>query len=250
MHYFHLLKEQYKAALGHEIQIFKPATTSEHWYGFDQAYFTADIPKPEVIEDLEDFIQSDATPGFRSFRAFLLQFKVVEILNTRSVYAPTGWKAPYYRSELYLEPNPNTQISQHESLRRLSGLPGASVAYVCPMIFDENDVVKDAKLSDLQFVDVSTSPNGWLTTERHFIAFQQKNSTPVWCSDPVVGRTIGLEQIIERATPLNLDGLIGILNKFQRTLTEHIPLTERLVYLGGFESNILPKCLSIVAEIV
>ena len=148
MHYFRVLVRRYRRVLGRDVQVFKPATNAEHWYGFDQAFFTADIPKPELVKDLRQFIQSSTAPRFTSFRAFLLQFKVVEVARRRSARSPHGWNAPYCRSDLYLEPNRKTGISQHEALRRLSGLAGASVAYVCPMIFEENDVLKRPRFKD------------------------------------------------------------------------------------------------------
>ena len=199
MHYFRVLVRRYQQQLGRNIHVFKPATTAEHWYGFDQAYFTADSPRSDVIQDLRQFIHHNASPRFTSFRAFLLQFKVVELASRRSKYSPVGWFAPYYRSELYLHPNNRTGVSQHEALLRLSTLAGASVAYVCPMIFEENDVLKQPRLTDLRFVDVSSSPNGWLGTERHFIAFQEQASPPTWCSKPEPGKALEFEEIIRRA---------------------------------------------------
>src|SRR6266404_5723634 len=91
MHYFRVLVRQYKQVLGRDIQVFKPTTVTENWYGFDEAFFTADTPKPKVIEDLRQFIQTSAAPRFTSFRAFLLQFKVVEIARRRSVNSPPAW---------------------------------------------------------------------------------------------------------------------------------------------------------------
>ena len=61
MHYFRVLVRRYQQQLGRKIHVFKPATTAEHWYGFDQAYFTADIPRPDVIQDLRDFIHNNAS---------------------------------------------------------------------------------------------------------------------------------------------------------------------------------------------
>lgn len=249
MHYFRILVRRYQKLLGRRIQVFKPATTAEHWYGFDQGFFTANIPKLEVIRDLRQYIQSKAAPRFTIFRAFLLQFKVVEVARKRSVLSPPGWNAPYYRSELYLEPNRHTGISQHESLRRLSGLAGASVAYVCPMIFEENDVLKPPRLSHLRFVDVSSSPDGWLTTQRHFIAFQKPASTPTWCSEPVPGKALKIAQIYQQAKPLKTEELFDLLARVRSALLHDAK--ENQVQQGLFENhelNILPACLSIVAE--
>jgi hypothetical protein len=262
MHYFRVLVRRYQKLLGRNIHVFKPATTAEHWYGFDQAYFTADTPKPEVIQDLRDFIHNDASPRFTSFRAFLLQFKVVEKMRARSAYSPQSWNAPYYRSELYLEPNRKTGISQHEALRRLSGLQGASVSYVCPMIFEEHDVLKQPKVADLQFVEVASSPTGWLTNERHFISFQTPSSPPTWCSKPVPGKALEFEDIFKRAAPFKIEGIFKLLLNFRKILLhetagevaedyDSIRDVKRVVqqeFLGEGEPNMLPSCLSIIAE--
>jgi hypothetical protein len=249
MHYFRVLVRRYRRMLGRDIQVFKPATTAEHWYGFDQAFFTANIPKPKVIEDLRQFIQSGAEPRFTSFRAFLLQFKVVEVARKRTVHSPEGWNAPYFRSELYLKPNRRTGISQHEALRRLSCLVGASVAYVCPMIFEENDVLNRPRWSDLRFVDVLSSPDGWLTNDRHFLAFQTPSSAPTWCSDPVPGKALDFHQIFVRAKPLGLKGLFDVLAKLHHMLLHESTHEVELDLLEHPEPNILPACLSIVAEL-
>jgi hypothetical protein len=248
MHYFRLLMRRYKKMLGRDIRVFKPATTAEHWYGFDQAYFTANTTKPQTISDLKRFIQSGAAPSFTSFRAFCLQFKVVEKMRVRSAYSPSGWKAPYFRSEVDLKPNDNTGISQHETLRRLSGVAGASITYVCPMIFDENDVLRRPKFTDLQFVDISSAPTGLSAPERHFIAFQQTTSSPTWCSEPVAGTRLNSDQVFKKAHALQADELFEMLKHFHRVLTAHIKQEDFVFYLGGDEPNILPRCLSIVAE--
>lgn len=249
MHYFRVLVRRYRRVLGREIQIFKPATTAEHWFGFDQGFFTSNIPKPEAIQDLRRYIQSGSTPRFTVFRAFLLQFKVVEVARKRSALSPPGWFAPYYRSELYLEPNRKTGISQHEALRRLSGLAGASVAYVCPMIFEENDVLNPPQFVDLRFVDVSLSPTGWLTNERHFIAFQTSSSLPTWCSEPVPGKSLEFEQIVERATPLKTEELFNLLARIREKLLHETKNAVEQDLLTDGKPNILPACLSIVAEL-
>jgi hypothetical protein len=62
MHYFRVLAVRYNQVLGQGIHVFKPSTTVEQWYGFDQAYFTADVPRHEVIHDLRAFIQANSTP--------------------------------------------------------------------------------------------------------------------------------------------------------------------------------------------
>ena len=247
MHYFRALLRHYRHTLGHTIQFFNPATAAEHWYGFDEAFFVADIPRSHAIQDLRAYIHSGALPTFTVFRAFLLQFKVVEMVRRRSANSPPDWLAPYYRSELSLFPNKTTRISQHETLRRLTALSGASVAYVCPMIFEESDVLARPDLADLRFVDVASSPDGWLTTQPHFIAFQNLESLPTWFSQPVSGKALSMDEIIRRAKPMNANDLLFLLDKIRKTLS----------YAGGGEfepplissqgSNVFPASLSIVA---
>ena len=250
MHYFRVIVRRYRRVLGHDVQVFKPATNAEHWYGFDQAFFTADIPKPELVKDLRQFIQSSTAPRFTSFRAFLLQFKVVEVARRRSARSPHGWNAPYCRSDLYLEPNRKTGISQHEALRRLSGLAGASVAYVCPMIFEENDVLKRPRFKDLRFVDLFPSPSGWLTNEKHFIAFQTSSSPPTWCSEPVPGKALEFQQIVERGKPLpRAEALFELLARVRATLLHEAEGNVEQDLLVDGKPNILPTCLSIVGEL-
>lgn len=249
MHYLRVLARRYRRILGRDIQIFKPATSAEHWYGFDQAYFTADVPKPVVIRDPRKYVQSSTTPTFTVFGAFLLQFKVVEIASKRSRLSPPGWDAPYYRSELYLEPNRTTGISQHEALRRLSGLAGTSVAYVCPMIFEENDALKRPRFCDLRFVNVTSSPGGWLTNERHFIAFQTPTSPPTWCSGAVAGEALAFKRIVQQATPVHAQRLFDLLARFRAILMHKDKGETQQDFLEAAEANFLPPSLSIVAEL-
>ena len=243
MHYFKTLVTHYRKILGPtKMHLFKPTAPMEKWYGFDQGYFKANVPKPEAIRDLRAYIQSGKTPTFTSFRAFLLQFKVVEKVMKRSPLSPHGWSAPYYRSELDLKPNPETGISQHETLRLLAPLSGASVSYVCPMIFDEDDTLKRALFSQLRFVDVASSPTGWITTQRHFIAFKGPTDTPNWCSQPIEAEELNWKSIIESAPPLNSDELFTLLDSIRAIMRKRSPNNEP-------RAQSLPRCLTIVGEI-
>jgi hypothetical protein len=131
------------------------------------------------------------------------------------------------------------------------------------MIFEENDVLKRPLLTDLRLVDISSSPDGWLTNQRHFIAFQDPFSTPTWFSDPVPGKALEFEQIFKRATPFTAEGLYNLLANIRKvllietkskakqdfeSLREH-RIEQQLDLIGDGEHNILPPCLSIVADI-
>jgi len=248
MHYFRVLVCHYRSMFpGKKIEVFKPSTSSEHWYGFDQAYFRASVPKPKVIEDIKAHIHRTGVPTFTSFRAFFLQFKVVEKVKKLSALSPALWASPYYRSELYLEPNKKTGISQHEALRRLVTVPGASVSYACPMIFDENDTLKRPRLGDIRFVDVASSPSGWLTAQRHFIAFQSPLANPFWCSDPTEAKSLNLSDVIRNAKPLGEKELFALIDSVRDILSSNIEVKNRKEDELG--TPYLPACFSIVAEV-
>ena len=86
-------------------------------------------------------------------------------------------------------------LSQHETLIRLHEIQNADVSYACPMLFTEDDLHREPSLDDVQVVSVSTAPPGYLTTERHFVAFRAKDDpAPVWCSEPIPGRALSLAE--------------------------------------------------------
>lgn len=240
MHYFHVLRDHFAALLGTErFHIFKPSTRVENWYGFDQGYFQSDNSSEEVQRSLRQFLHETYGQQAFSLRAYFLQFKVVEKLSRRSGATPPGWSTPYYRSELSLEPSKETGISQHETLIRASGINGAAVSYVCPMIFSEDDVKVAPRFSDLRFVDVNSAPSGWLTTEKHFICFPSPDDLPVWKSDPVDGRLIEFDELFRSAEAFDLEGferfLIGVREVF------HDARRERA------EANPIPSSLLVIA---
>jgi hypothetical protein len=241
MHYFHALRDHYASLLGtSDFHIFKPSTRIENWYGFDQGYFSSPNSTSEIKSSLRAYLHSKDNSLSYSLRAFFLQFKVVDkVLRTRSGSSPDGWTAPYYRSELSLDPSKETGMSQHETLIRAATIAGSTVAYVCPMIFTEDDVKNDAQISDLQFVDVLTAPSGWATNQKHHICFQETDSTPEWCSDPVEGKLIESNLLLERTRAFTEESFEEYLNELTSNLTTKQQVKK--------ESNPLPSCMTVIA---
>ncbi len=206
MFYFFVLRDHFAQVLGRDdFHIFKPSTRRENWYGFDQSYFTSAETTVIVATTIRDYIHNRFAQQPFFLRAYFLRFKVVEKLARRSKTTPLGWTAPYYRSELSLEPNKEAGISQHETLMRASSIGGATASYVCPMIFDEDAVRGRPQFSDLRMVDISTAPSGWTTNENHHICFQDTDSTPSWCSDPVEGKLIEFDTFVNSSASLSID---------------------------------------------
>lgn len=67
------------------------------------------------------------------------------------------------------------------------------------MIFDKTDLYEvDASLDTLQLVDMTSCPGSFGDNSKHYIYFDQKNSPPVWCSEPVGGKSISAKSFAER----------------------------------------------------
>jgi hypothetical protein len=188
MHYHRLLVEAFESTFGARfLRLLKPSQRKEAWLGFDQGWIRTELPDKELVQQLKDAIAGDAQPPF--YLAYFLQFKVVDVVTRRTRLSPPGFVAPYYRSELSLEPNQSSGMSQHEALLRLSQLPRASVNYACPVLPDVDAIYDPPDPATLHFVDVTTAPSGWVTTDRHFIAFRDASGRDVqWCSNPHPGQ--------------------------------------------------------------
>lgn len=240
MHYFHVVRNHFKTLLGvDDFHVFKPSTRRESWYGFDQGYFTSGKTRDEIAGELRNFLQSTYQTNQFTLRAYFLQFKVVNKLLRRSAAAPDGWSAPYYRSELSLDPNRETGLSQHETLMRATRISGAAVSYVCPMIFSTDDVNGEANFSDLRFVDVTSAPSGWLTTEKHHICFQSPFHQPVWKSKETEGRLLEFDDLYKAAEPFSLEGFESFLLE-----AEHVFQKSKL---DMSKSNFLPSNMNVIA---
>ena len=196
MHYYHAFRTLVQDHLGRELlRILKPSTTREAFLGFDQGFVRCDVSAKDFERQLRDAIASSATSLPTMYVGYFLQFKRPEEMVRRVQTTPGDFTTPYYRFELSLKAGKLTGLSQHETLLRLHEIQNADVSYACPMLFTEDDLHREPSLDDVQVVSVSTAPPGYLTTERHFVAFRAKNDpAPVWCSDPVPGKALSLSE--------------------------------------------------------
>jgi hypothetical protein len=187
MHFHRAIVKCFEDTFGAKfLRLLKPSTKSEAWVGFDQGWTRTTLTIAELFDQLKATIASGATSVNAFYFGYFMQFKSVQQMQRLSRYAPTSFYAPYFRAEVSLEVNPNTGLSQHETLMRLSQIAGSDVSYVCPMMFDVDELYDEPNIDQLQVVDVRSAPGGWLISDRHFIAFQSlAGASPQWCSEPV-----------------------------------------------------------------
>lgn len=226
LHYHRALVDAFSAAFGaHFLRMLKPSTQQEVWVGFDQGWVHTSISTQDLYNQLASDIQGGQSQSPPFHLGYFLQFKVVNQLLRRSRFTPNHFTAPYFRSELSVWRNPNTGLSQHDTLRRLGAMPGAEAYYACPFLFDVDAIYEYPDLNTLQIVDVRSAPASIIDDDRHFIAFQSlANPAPWWCSDAELGRgeqaSEWCQNVETRPRPRNGDGVIELIESAQRVLTE------------------------------
>ena len=245
MHFYRPLFDLFEAHYGRQVlRVLKPSQNREAFLGFDLAWVQtteAGATVAGVQQDLQDFIHK-ATPNAPSvFLGYFLQFKVVDEITRKSKAVPPGFQTPYLRSELSMHPNKESGISQHETLLRLHRLPLTDVSYACAMLLYEEELHRPASLDDLRIVPIATAPTGYASNERHFIAFQARDSQPVWCSDPVEGKSVTPREWVEGLTPMRADELAAWMRRIQAEVSG----PERYFTRGGKPR--LPYALTLVA---
>lgn len=180
---------------GKFLRVLQPSPQKEAWVGFDQGWVRTSVSNEELLDHLRAAVQSRATSVRSFYLGYFLQFKTVQRVTRRSRHFPVGYPIPYLRSELSLEPNKTTRLSQHETLLRLSRINFASVSYACAMLFDLDEVYEKPNLDRLRCVDLLAAPTGWATNEPHFITFRtEDDSAPLWCSQPVEGKSLSFTE--------------------------------------------------------
>lgn len=226
LHYHRALVDSFSSTYGARfLRMLKPSTQQEVWVGFDQGWVHTSVTTQELYRQLSEDIQAERHENPPFHLGYFLQFKVVHQLYRKSRFTPTHFLAPYFRSELSVWPNPNTGLSQHDTLRRLSLMNAAEVYYACPFLFDCDAIYEYPDLGKLQIVDVRTAPDSIVDDDRHFIAFQSINDpTPWWCSDAEEGRgqdaSIWINNEETRPRPRTGTEIIEMIEATDNTLSE------------------------------
>ena len=203
MHYHKPIMDLFRSALGlgtsGKINFYKYSPQKECFVGFDQAYAVSDLSIDGFFSMLKESATSNSYKLPDKFVGYFLQFKVVKVMQTRRKYTPSNIRRiPHYRVKLDTTKNINTGLSQHELLYNLNSNPGAMVYYACPMLFDRSDLYAiNVDLNSLKLADLDTCPSPYNDNDNHFIYYNDVDSEPIWCSDPVQGKGISAKTFVE-----------------------------------------------------
>ncbi|MFL6197616.1 MAG: hypothetical protein ACJ76J_00420 [Thermoanaerobaculia bacterium] len=192
-----LFRDTFGLGLTGSINFYKYSPQRECFIGFDQAYAKTELSEEAFFELLRDAAMSSGYRVSDTFLGYFLQFKIVKEMQVRKRYAPPNMtNRPHYRVSLDTTKNINTGLSQHELLYNLNQNPGALVYYACPMIFDRAVLYEiNVDLDLLRLADMDTCPSAYGDNDNHFVYFNDRQATPIWCSEPVDGKAIAPPQL-------------------------------------------------------
>ena len=204
MHYHRPLMDLFRQTYGlgsaGKFNFYKYSPQREVFLGFDQAFAMTELTDDQFFEQMKSSAMNNGYKLSSRFIAYFLQFKVVTELQKRQKKTPPQIKSkPHYRASLDTTKNDNTGFSQHELLYNLNKNDGAMVYYACPMIFEKSDLYEvNVRLDPLQLVDLDSCPSDFTDNSKHYIYFDQKQSQPIWCSEPIEGKTLTPKQFVEK----------------------------------------------------
>jgi hypothetical protein len=196
MHFHRAIVEYFSKVYGANfLKLLKPSSQKEVWVGFDQGWICTTLTTEQFFAELSQKIHSSSNNMKHFYLGYFLQFKTVQKMTRRSKLMPEDYTTPYLRSELSVKRNSVTGLSQHETLLRLNEIHSTSVCYACAMLFDLNEIYAIPDLNYLRCIDISSSPKGWATNERHFLTFRcEDDPTPYWFSEPEPASALSFDE--------------------------------------------------------
>lgn len=204
MHYHRplmdLIRETYGLGSTGKFNFYKYSPQREVFIGFDQAFVMTELTDEQFFDQIKSSAMNNGYKLPSRFIAYFLQFKVVSELQRRQQKTPPQIKSrPHYRASLDTTKNDNTGFSQHELLYNLNKNDGAMVYYACPMIFDKSDLYAvNVSLDPLRLADLTSCPSDFTDNSKHYIYFDQKQSQPIWCSEPIEGKALAPKQFAKQ----------------------------------------------------
>jgi hypothetical protein len=204
MHYHRplmdLIRDTYGLGSTGKFNFYKYSPQREVFLGFDQAFAMTELTDKQFFDQMKSSAMSNGYKLSSRFIAYFLQFKVVSELQKRQKKTPPQIKSkPHYRASLDTTKNDNTGFSQHELLYNLNKNDGAMVYYACPMVFDKTELYAvNVSLDPLRLADLASCPSDFTDNSKHHIYFDQKQSEPIWCSEPVEGKALTSKQFADQ----------------------------------------------------
>jgi hypothetical protein len=252
MHFHAALVQYFQSIYGSNfLKLLKPSPQQEAWVGFDQSWASTSLTTRQLFEELRTAIQEKRRNISNFYFGYFLQFKAVEKKVRRSRLMPAQYNTPYFRSQLSLQPNRSTGLSQHETLLRLNNIFGSIVRYACAMLFDPADIWQQPDINKLRLIDISTAPSGWATNQPHFITFQTENDqSPNWFSEAVEGKSIGFADWaspdMDFIHPIDAEALIELLQTTYKELKGLGEAEQLSVFEYSDFINVMPDALTIL----
>lgn len=225
---------------------YKYSPQREAFVGFDQAYVKTDLGGDDLFTVLRDRAQNHDYEISGFFFGYFLQFKVVKELSKRSKNTPNQVTSnPHYRSQIDTRCLTSKDYSQHHLLFNLSQNTNAFVYYACPMLFDRTALYQNPPdLETLTLVDVRSCSSAYIDNESHYIYFDQPDSSPIWCSEPIEGKSqTGIEWIKQLPELIRRDSLqdqLALLDNIEKLIG------EALEKKGSLIPTLLEECFTIV----
>jgi hypothetical protein len=204
MHYHRPLMDLFRQTYGlgatGKLNFYKYSPQREVFLGFDQAFAMTELSDTEFFSQMQSSAMNDGYKLSSRFIAYFLQFKVVSELQKRQKKTPSQIRSkPHYRASLDTTKNDKTGFSQHELLYNLNKNNNAMVYYACPMIMEKTLLYAvDVDLDTLRLVDLASCPSDFTDNSKHYIYFDEKNSQPIWCSEPVEGEAFSPKEFAEK----------------------------------------------------
>lgn len=231
MHYHRplmdLIRETYGLGSTGKFNFYKYSPQREVFLGFDQAFVMTELTDEQFFAQMKSSSMKNGYKLSNRFIAYFLQFKVVTVLHRRQKKAPSQIRSkPHYRASLDTTKNDTTGFSQHELLYNLNRNDGSMVYYACPMIFDKSALYElNVSLDPLRLVDLDSCPSDFTDNSKHYIYFDQQQSQPIWCSEPVEGEALTVEQfaikVVGELRQISHEASVEKLSKLLSLIREH-----------------------------
>lgn len=237
MHFARALADLFSSMYGARfLRLWKPSQNGETYVGFDQGWVRHSGSADAFETAIRSAVATKAPRVATFYVGYFMQFKRVQQMQRSTKFTAPTITGEHLRVEVDLEPSPTTGISQHDTLLRLAGIRGADVSYACGMIFDAAVIYDKPDLAKLRIVPIDAAVvqarAQWNPGERHFIEFQDEDSEPVWCSEPVEGRALSAEAWAREARRLRASEVLAIMEaargvlERQRGLPPHLTVLE------------------------
>lgn len=204
------------------LRIFKPSQQDEKFLGFDYAWASSEVGYRQYISDLSKAIRAGSSSVL--YFGFFLQYKVGEpVLRLSAHPSLKSHKLPMCRFALDTIRDKKGNLSQHELLKRLSGLAGAQVYYSVPEIFSPDELPQRVELKMLRLFQVDQNSPLLNDNTPHNVYFKPSTDDAIWCSDPIPFKSNTAAVLAERIEPMSAEQFMDFLGETLNIMADRRP---------------------------